>query len=256
MRILVTNDDGIQSPYLALLAGAAKRLGEVTVIAPSRQCSAMSHRITLDRPMELQRETDYPVEGVCAYRLDATPADCVRTVFHGLYGEEELPQLVLSGINDGANCGYDILYSATVGAAMEAVLYHVPAICFSQRRFGVDEVMREYLPGILEALAERKLPQGTAWNVNFPNCAGEEFKGILYDRVPAQTPFFDDCYYLRERPDGGNDVLLRAKEISTAEEGSDIRALLDNCISVGTVHNPVMPLSLTKLSQSGSSITD
>ena len=74
MRILVTNDDGIRSEYLAMLAEAAKALGEVTVIAPSQQCSAMSHRITLYRPMEFHPVEDFPVEGVRAYRIDATPA--------------------------------------------------------------------------------------------------------------------------------------------------------------------------------------
>ena len=240
MRVLVTNDDGIRSPYLAMLADAAKTLGDVTVIAPAQQCSAMSHRITLYKPMEMQEETDFPVKGVKAYRLDATPADCVRTSFHGLFPAGEEPELVLSGINDGANCGYDILYSATVGAAMEAVLYHVPAICFSQRRYGIDEVMRAHLSGILEELARAKLGPGEAWNVNFPNCPPDLYRGILYDRIPAQTPFFDDVYYLEERKDGGHDILLRAQEITSAEEGSDIRALLDGYTSVGIIRNPVM----------------
>lgn len=240
MRILVTNDDGIRSEYLAMLAEAAKALGEVTVIAPSQQCSAMSHRITLYRPMEFHPVEDFPVEGVRAYRIDATPADCVRISFHGLFGKGEEPELVLSGINDGANCGYDILYSATVGAAMEAVLYHVPAICFSQRRGGCDLVMKEHLSSILEELVSRRLGQGEVWNVNFPCCSPEEFRGILYDRKPAQTPFFDDVYYRQEREEGGWDILLKAKEVTGAEEGSDIQALADGYISVGVIRNKVM----------------
>lgn len=240
MRILVTNDDGIRSEYLAMLAEAAKALGEVTVIAPSQQCSAMSHRITLYRPMEFHPVEDFPVEGVRAYRIDATPADCVRISFHGLFEKGEEPELVLSGINDGANCGYDILYSATVGAAMEAVLYHVPAICFSQRRGGCDLVMKEHLSSILEELVSRRLGQGEVWNVNFPCCGPEEFRGILYDRKPAQTPFFDDVYYRQEREEGGWDILLKAKEVTGAEEGSDIQALADGYISVGVIRNKVM----------------
>ena len=240
MRILVTNDDGFRSEYLAMLAEAAKALGEVTVIAPSQQCSAMSHRITLYRPMEFHPVEDFPVEGVRAYRIDATPADCVRISFHGLFEKGEEPELVLSGINDGANCGYDILYSATVGAAMEAVLYHVPAICFSQRRGGCDLVMKEHLSSILEELASRRLGQGEVWNVNFPCCGPEEFRGILYDRKPAQTPFFDDVYYRQEREEGGWDILLKAKEMTGAEEGSDIQALADGYISIGVIRNKVM----------------
>ena len=240
MRILVTNDDGIRSPYLAMLAQAAKDLGEVTVIAPMEQCSAMSHRITLYKPMEMQRETDFPVEGVEAYRIDATPADCVRISYHGLFERGQEPELVLSGINDGANCGYDTLYSATVGAAMEAVLYGVPAICFSQRRGGCDEVMRMHLSAILRELVQKPLPRGEAWNVNFPNCPVSEYRGILYDRKPAQTPFFDDVYYRQRRADGGDDIMLRAEELQDAEEGSDIQALIDNSISVGIIRNRAM----------------
>ena len=240
MRILVTNDDGIRSPYLAMLAEAAKKLGEVTVIAPMEQCSAMSHRISLYRPMGFRVQEDFPAEGVLAYRIDATPADCVRISYHGLFEKGEEPQFVLSGINDGANCGYDILYSATVGAAVEAVLYNVPAICFSQRRGGCDLVMREHLSPILEELAAKKPGRGEAWNVNFPCCASDEFRGILYDRKPAQTPFFDDIYYRQERTDGGHDILLKAKELTGAEEGSDIQALIDGYISVGIIRNQVM----------------
>ena len=240
MRILVTNDDGIRSPYLAMLAEAAKALGEVTVIAPMEQCSAMSHRITLYRPMEFQLQEDFPVEGVRAYRIDGMPADCVRISYHGLFEKGKEPELVLSGINDGANCGYDIQYSATVGAAMEAVLYHVPAICFSQRRGGCDQILREHLSSILMELAQNMPGRGEAWNVNFPNCFPEQFRGILYDRRPAQTPFFDDVYYRQERGDGGHDILLRAEEITGAEEGSDIQALIDGYISVGVIRNQVM----------------
>ena len=240
MRILVTNDDGIRSPYLAMLAEAAKALGEVTVIAPMEQCSAMSHRITLYRPMEFQLQEDFPVEGVRAYRIDGTPADCVRISYHGLFEKGKEPELVLSGINDGANCGYDIQYSATVGAAMEAVLYHVPAICFSQRRGGCDQILRDHLSTILMELAQNMPGRGEAWNVNFPNCFPQQFRGILYDRRPAQTPFFDDVYYRQERGDGGHDILLRAEEITGAEEGSDIQALIDGYISVGVIRNQVM----------------
>ena len=123
---------------------------------------------------------------------------------------------------------------------MEAVLYNVPAICFSQRRGGCDLIMREHLSPILEELAAKKPGRGEAWNVNFPCCAPDEFRGILYDRKPAQTPFFDDIYYRQERTDGGHDILLKAKELTGAEEGSDIQALIDGYISVGIIRNQVM----------------
>jgi 5'-nucleotidase len=123
---------------------------------------------------------------------------------------------------------------------MEAVLYHVPAICFSQRRGGCDQILREHLSSILMELAQNMPGRGEAWNVNFPNCFPQQFRGILYDRRPAQTPFFDDVYYRQERGDGGHDILLRAEEITGAEEGSDIQALIDGYISVGVIRNQVM----------------
>ena len=93
---------------------------------------------------------------------------------------------------------------------------------------------------VLEELAAKKPGRGEAWNVNFPCCAPEEFRGILYDRKPAQTPFFDDIYYRQERTDGSHDILLKAKELTGAEEGSDIQALIDGYISVGIIRNQVM----------------
>ena len=105
---------------------------------------------------------------------------------------------------------------------------------------GSDEVLRNYLLPVLLELAEKPLPRGAAWNVNFPSCSLEEYRGILYDRSLAQTAFFHDFYYRQERADGGHDVLLRAEELTQAEEGTDIRALLDGYISVGIIRNRAM----------------
>ena len=101
-------------------------------------------------------------------------------------------------------------------------------------------MLRMHLTTILRELVHKPLPKGEAWNVNFPNCPVSEYRGILYDRKPAQTPFFDDVYYRQARGDGGNDIMLRAEELQYAEEGSDIRALIDNCISVGIIRNSAM----------------
>ena len=117
MRILVVNDDGIQAPGIRKLAELARQFGEVTVAAPKHQCSGMSHRITVDAGLEIAR-VDFPVEGVEAYSIDGTPADCVKVAISNIMKEK--PDIVFSGINRGYNIGYDILYSGTVGAAMEA----------------------------------------------------------------------------------------------------------------------------------------
>ena len=131
MKILVTNDDGIGACGIRILAETARDFGETIVIAPSVQKSANSHCITLNKPMKIEK-IDMGIDGVQAYSLDGSPADCVRASYLGLFDRMEEPDIVFSGVNDGANCGFDILYSATVGAAMEAVLYDKKAICFSQ----------------------------------------------------------------------------------------------------------------------------
>ena len=228
MRIWVVNDDGIQAKGIAVLAEHARRFGDVTVIAPEEQCSGMSQRITFsDRAMT--RVPDYPVEGVRAYSVKGTPADCV------IAAADTLPRadLVLSGINAGWNIGIDILYSGTVGAAMEGLVQRIPAIAFSQAYWPygfdrddpslvakADQLIDQTIDGILSQLINAKIPANQIWNVNFPGCSPEECRGILYDRVPSQKRYGEPV--LRETPN------------------SDREALLAHYISVGTVRNMVL----------------
>ena len=240
MKILVTNDDGIRSHGIVRLVQAAKKLGKVMVIAPAEECSAMSHHITLRRSMKLE-SFDFPAEGVRAFSLDGTPADCIRSAFLGILKEEEKPDIVFAGINNGANCGFDILYSATVGAAMEAVLYNIPAICFSQKTGGCEEVMEHYIDDLAAELSRKRLRANEVWNVNFPACPLKECRGILYDRTPAQKAFFDDLYVPVSSGDGSWDVILKTDPVVEAEDGSDIQAVVNGYISVGILKNKVLP---------------
>ena len=120
MKILVVNDDSIHAPGIVLLAKAAMELGEVTVVAPANQCSAMSQRITIRGDMRVDKVQDFPVPVKAAYKVDGTPADCLKIAMQYLL--EEKPDYVFSGINDGYNAGFDIAYSGTLGAAFEAVM--------------------------------------------------------------------------------------------------------------------------------------
>ena len=126
MRIMVVNDDGIESDGIRRLAGMAAELGEVWVLAPRHQCSAMSQRITIRGDMRVDKVRDFPVPVKAAYKVDGTPADCLKIAMQYLL--EEKPDYVFSGINDGYNAGFDIAYSGTLGAAFEAVMNGVPAI--------------------------------------------------------------------------------------------------------------------------------
>ena len=150
-KILITNDDGIQSDGIIRLARAAKKYGKVWVVAPDGQRSAMSHRITLRETIEFF-PVDFPVEGVHAYASTGTPADCVR--FGILNIVKEKPDYVFSGINYGYNSGTDIQYSATVGSALEAACAGVHAIAFSEGASECHEVTDAYLEQMLKELME------------------------------------------------------------------------------------------------------
>ena len=129
MNLLVVNDDSIHAPGLALLARAAAAFGNVWVVAPARQCSAMSQKLTIHGALPLEQVKDFPAPVKGAYQVDGTPADCVKAAVQQIL--EEKPDFVLSGVNNGYNVGYEIAYSGTVGAAFEANLNEIPAIALS-----------------------------------------------------------------------------------------------------------------------------
>lgn len=237
MRILVVNDDGIDAKGIHILAAAAKELGEVWVVAPDRQCSAMSQRITVRGELVI-RERDIPVEGVKAYSVSGTPADCVKVAL--LHILPEKPDIVFSGINFGYNAGQDILYSGTVGAAVEALSNGIPAIAFSSEANDIYDVVEAHLSSIAKNLVGRSLPLDTLWNVNFPGCGLEEYQGILENRIPANHQLYQDYYEKKEQLADG--FVLEAGGIPTneAEEGTDIRAVLDRYISIGTITSGIL----------------
>ena len=229
MKILVVNDDGIQAPGIRELAKLAKQFGEVTVAAQKSQCSGMSHRITVDNGMEIAR-VEFPVEGVEAYSIDGTPADCVKLALRNVLKEK--PDIVFSGINRGYNIGYEILYSGTVGAAMEALVHGVPAIAYSQDDTADYSVVERYFGELTEILLNQKIGENQIWNVNFPNCPAEEVKGTLYDRVPARLEFYHDRFELEEMDTNLYMASSIQKKKTSAPEGTDAEALLENYISV------------------------
>lgn len=237
MRILVVNDDGIRAEGLLRLARMASGLGEVWVAAPKNQCSAMSHRISVFGKIEVC-PVEYPAEGVKAFSIDGTPADCVKVALTYLMPQK--PDIVFSGINYGYNTGVDILYSGTIGAAMEARVQGIPAAAFSNEMNHVYDAVDRWLLPVTKELLKKPLAADRIWNVNFPGCPVSEVKGILWDRKPAQEQFYHDHYI---RTDGENgEFYLTSAGIPTdcAPEGTDIRAVLDRYISIGTVRNAVL----------------
>ena len=236
MHILIVNDDSISAPGIAVLAKAAKELGTVSVVAPASQCSAMSQKLTIHGEMELKRVEDFPVPVEEAWSLDGTPVDCVKVALYHILKEK--PDLVLSGINNGYNTGADIAYSGTLGAAFEAVRNGIPAIALSVTGDAHLEGTVPYLVDILKELAEKKLPEGMVWNVNFPANRPGNPKGILRDRIPASVSLYRETYIESENPDGTVTVTCQGvpTPLEALAEGTDARAVKTGYISIGKVN--------------------
>ena len=235
-RILITNDDGIDAGGIRKLAEIARGFGEVTVVAPDGQRSAASHHCTFNRPMIL-KEYEFGLDGVRAYTLDGTPADCARFGIH--LAMDSKPDVVLSGINHGYNISSDIQYSGTVGAALEAAFQgiHAMAVSYGSSRFENAEIVDRYLPELLEEYMEKPLPSNQIWNINFPDCAAEECMGIMRNAVMNTEHFYDDRY-LKEKVDGKTwSVTNIALRKWNGPEHSDLYAVCRKYIAVGTVTN-------------------
>lgn len=187
MRILITNDDGFDSIGIRLLAQWAKKLGEVTVVAPKTEQSGTSHGIDFIHPTEIKKVDIIP--DVTVYSMDSTPADCVR---FGVLGLEQRYDLVLSGINRGVNVGEDIVYSGTVGAIFEAAKNGIPAIAFSTFPDAHNEAA-SYLDDVYDYFCEnRLLEENILYNVNIPDMAN----GIRMTYQGSQ--YFSDSFVRKE----------------------------------------------------------
>lgn len=233
-RILITNDDGIGSDGIIRLAKTAKEFGEIWVVAPESQRSAMSHCITLRHSIEAW-EVDFPVEGVHAFACNGTPADCVRIGTLNIVPGK--PNHIFSGINDGYNMASDLQYSATVGAAFEAAFQRIHTIAFSEGTVKSHDVTDKYSREIMAGLLDLPLGHNQIWNVNFPSCAVEECGGILYNREVSKDDFYKDHYNETLLPDGKISYMVEGVRSYIASEGTDLRAIIDNYVSVGIAQN-------------------
>jgi 5'-nucleotidase len=227
MKILLSNDDGYQAPGIVALHEAIKDLGDVEVVAPEHNNSAKSNALTLHSPL-------YVHEAGNGFRfVNGTPADCVHVALTGLLGYR--PDLVVSGINNGANMGDDTIYSGTVGAAMEGYLFGIPAIAFSQTQKGwahLDAAARKARELVQRALAGG-VPGGKPFllNVNIPNRPFDELgpfkvcrlgRRHAAEKVIAQTsPHGETMYWI-----GG------AGPAKDDAEGTDFHATVQGQVSV------------------------
>ena len=177
-HILLTNDDGYQSPALKALAGALTQIGQVTIFAPDHNWSATGHTKTMHKPLRIDRgQTE---DGLPLYITTGTPSDCVGLALLGVV--QQRPDLVVSGINLGANMGEDITYSGTVAGAMEAAVSGLPAIAVSHElsEDGKDDFAfaGRVVAAIAAHVLEHGMPAGTLLNINFPALSGHGVRGI------------------------------------------------------------------------------
>ncbi len=228
--ILVSNDDGIHSEGLTALADALRDVGEIVVVAPDRERSAVSHALTLHRPLRVVPH------GPGWHAVDGTPTDCVNLAINGILSRR--PALVVSGINKGANLGDDVTYSGTVSAAMEGTLLGIPSIAMSL--VGRDEydfgAAARCAARLARWVLERGLPPDTLLNVNLPPLpAGTEPRGLALTRMGRRR--YGDAIVEKLDPRGRKYYWIGGEELTfVEEEGTDFHAISQGLISVTPIH--------------------
>jgi 5'-nucleotidase len=233
MNILVTNDDGIEARGIRTMARAMAALGRVTIVAPHVEQSATSHALTLRRPLRVR----WLEERVAS--VDGTPTDCVLLAVHDLLGEA--PDVVVSGVNHGANLGDDVIYSGTVAAAYEATLLGIPALAVSlgpgrgmrERSLERFETAAGAAVRLVAAITRFGLPPGTLLNVNVPDVPGPGRDAFRWTRLGKRL-------YLnvvkRGEDHAGEPIFTIGGEPSWREEqGTDFEAIDRGEISVTPV---------------------
>lgn len=229
-RILISNDDGITSPGIAALEKSLSEIGEVIVVAPDRDQSAASHALSLHRPLRAERISHNK------YSIDGTPTDCINLAVNGLIGGKR-PDLVVSGINKGANVGEDVTYSGTVSAAMEGTLLRIPSVALSvmgKRDFMFDSAAA-YAKTVAGFVLENGLPENTLLNVNVPNLPADKIKGIKITRQGKRH--YNEPIIKNKDPRGKNYYWIGGDELDFIESpGSDIVSVMEGYISITPIN--------------------
>jgi 5'-nucleotidase len=233
IKILITNDDGIDSPGISALVHEIKKFGEPIVIAPDRQQSAVGHALTVAKPL---RATPFHRNGeMFGFAINGTPSDSVKLALSALLTEK--PDLLISGINHGPNTCINVLYSGTVSAATEGMLLGIPSIAISIDSYDYRtdcSIAAEYATYIARNVVRMGLPKDTLLNVNVPNLPKDEIKGIKITRLGRNI--WSDNYERRIDP-WGRAYYWFAGELDNEDddENTDLNALRNGFVSVTPV---------------------
>lgn len=224
MRILVTNDDGVNAPGIIALADALREIADVVVVAPDRNRSGASHSLTLSRPLSVThlRENVISVEG--------TPTDCVHLALTGLL--DSVPDIVVSGINAGANLGDDVIYSGTVGAALEGRFLGFPSLAVSLVEDNTHYQTAAFVVrDIVNRLVKRNLTKTTTLNINVPNIPYEKLEGYEITRLGSRHSAEPA---IKQTDPRGRDIywIGAVGEEDDSTQGTDFFAVRHNKVSI------------------------
>ena len=242
MNLLITNDDGIDSPGLKFLASYFNMLGELWVVAPDRERNAVGRALTLHRPLRVQKKS------ARRFAVNGTPSDCVNLAINSLLPAK--PALVVSGINKGGNLGDDISYSGTISAAFEATILGIPAFAISlaARRNFKFKPAALFAVRLAKAILKQGLPPDTFLNVNVPDTAGREISSFRITRQGKSI--YDSAIVEKLDPRGGKYYWLGGTDIKFKKiTGSDFAAVSQQFISITplkTDHTNYSALKLLK----------
>jgi len=230
--IFITNDDGYNAKGINALIDALRPVARILVVAPEIAQSGMSHAITMGSPLFLRKVREE--EGLEIYACSGTPVDCVKMAFDSVM--TETPVLALSGINHGSNSAVSVIYSGTMGAAMECSFYNVPSIGFSLLDHGLDAdftgAVKYGMKIIEKVLIEEDIPLPMCLNVNIPNIPADEIRGIRMCR--QNKGYWREEFERRQDPRGRDYYWLTGVFLNQEEhaEDTDECALRNNYVSV------------------------
>ncbi len=241
MKILITNDDGINAPGLWALAKELQRVGSVAVVAPQEERSGAGTSISLRRTIRVEK-IDPPLDGVEAYSVEGTPADSVIIALKSLFPGEV--GLLVSGINRGLNIGRDVFVSGTVGAAFQGYLQGVSSLAISVNAYeGLNFTVAARLAALLAAkIRDGVLPRQVMLNANLPNLALSEIGGVQITALSKQS--YCDTVEKDESSDGECYRIMHGDDLHRGDAGTDLWALQSNRISITPVLDGKVPASL------------
>jgi len=227
---LLTNDDGYDSPGIISLAERLKEIGSVSIVAPISERSASSHSVSLFSPIKV--EEVWTNEGIPTFAVEGTPADCIKLGVRELL--ERTPDMIISGINNGENTGFDIHYSGTVSAAVEGAMYGIPSIAVSvpYSDYPRFDTASDIAMKVITKLFNDGFQRGMVLNLNIPNLSLDDIKGV---RITRQSDRGRGDYFEKIIMSGrGGVFLLRRDTDGYSPEGPDIdrTALLENFVSL------------------------